>query len=156
MVEIGDTAPSAMIWKTNPDGEAERQFDLNSAYSNGTTVLYFFPGAFTGVCTNSTCDLRDQFKDFEELKAQLFGVSVDLPFSQGVFMKQNELNYPLLSDFNKELISKFGIVDDDFVGFKGVAKRSLFLVKDKKIAFKWVADVPTDYPTFDDLKEALN
>ena len=71
-------------------------------------------------------------------------------------MKQNELNYPLLSDFNKELISKFGIVDDDFVGFKGVAKRSLFLVKDKKIAYKWVADVPTDYPPFDDLKEALN
>ena len=156
MVELGDTAPTAAVWRTNPDGEAEKQFELKNAYADGATVLYFFPAAFTGVCTSSSCDLRDQFKDFAELNAKLFGVSVDLPFSQGVFMKQNELNYPLLSDFNKELIEKFGVMDENFVGFKGAAKRSLFLIKDGKIAFKWVANVPSDYPPFDELKSVLN
>ena len=154
MVEIGDQAPTAKLWKTAPEG-ADREFDLANAYKEGTTVLYFFPAAFTGVCTESSCQLRDDIEEFSQLNAKLYGVSVDLPFSQQKFMELNNLNYPLLSDFNKELINAFDIVDNNFVGFKGVAKRSLFGIKDGKIVFKWVADAPGNYPPFDELKSKL-
>ncbi len=154
MVAIGDPAPKAILWKTAPSG-TEKQFDLGKSYETGVTVLYFFPAAFTGVCTESNCQLRDDFEEFETLNAKLFGVSVDLPFSQAKFMELNNLNYPLLSDFNKELITAFDIVDNDFVGFKGVAKRSLFAIKDGKIIFKWVADSPGNFPPFEELKAKL-
>jgi len=156
MVEIGEPAPTSVVWKTNPNADPEREFDMTSLLNKDAVVLYFFPGAFTGVCTKSTCDLRDQFKDFSELNAELYGISVDLPFSQYEFMKQNDLNYPLLSDFNKELIRKYGVEDNSFVGFKGVAKRSLFLIKSGKVAYKWIAEVPSDYPPFDQLKSHLS
>ncbi|RMG27351.1 MAG: peroxiredoxin [Methanobacteriota archaeon] len=155
MVEINDPAPSAKLWKTTSEG-FDRDFDLKDAYADGITVLYFFPAAFTGVCTESNCQLRDDLGEFAELNAKLFGVSVDLPFSQQKFHELNNLNYPLLSDFNKTLIESFDIVDNDFAGFfKGVAKRSLFAVKDGKIIFKWVAESPGNYPPFDELKETI-
>ncbi len=154
MVEINDPAPTAKLWKTTSDG-FDREFDLKDAYDEGITVLYFFPAAFTGVCTESNCQLRDDMDEFAALDAKLFGVSVDLPFSQQKFHELNNLNYPLLSDFNKVLIEGFGIVDNNFAGFKGVAKRSLFGVKDGKVIYKWVAESPGNFPPFDELKETI-
>ncbi len=154
MVELNTQAPSTVTWKTSLESQ-EREFDLQTEYEKGTTVLYFFPGAFTGVCSDSSCELRDSHKDFESLGANLIGISVDLPFSQKEFIKEFKLNYPILSDFNKDLIMKFDIYDDNFVGFKGVAKRSLFVVKNGMIIYKWIANVPSDYPPFDKLKEFL-
>lgn len=154
MVNINDPAPSSVVWKTSESG-FDKEFDLETAYKKGVTVLYFFPGAFTGVCTETNCQLRDDIAEFSKMDAQLFGISVDLPFSQKKFHELNNLNYPLLSDFNKELIESFGIVDNNFVGFRGVAKRSLFAIKDGKIIFKWVAESPGNYPPFDELKEKI-
>lgn len=155
MVNVGDPAPTVTLWKTNPEGNPEKSFELSAAYAEGTSVLYFFPAAFTGVCTESSCELRNDKKEFADLDAKLFGLSTDMPFSQAKFMQSNDINYPLLSDYNQEAITAFDIVDNDFVGFKGVSKRSLFAVKDGKIIFKWVADAPSNYPPFDELKAAL-
>lgn len=155
MIEVGDEAPRLAIWKTESSGEFTREFSLADAYNSGPTILYFFPAAFTGVCTESSCELRDDIAEFSSLNAQIFGVSVDLPFSQRHFMQMHEINYPLLSDYNKKLSTALNIIDNDFIGFQGISKRSLWLIKDGKIAFKWVAEHPGKYPPFDELKQVL-
>ena len=65
------------------------------------TIFYFFPAAFTGVCTKSSCALNDDIKEFEKFECQIYGISVDLPFSLVSFMNKNNISYPLISDFNK-------------------------------------------------------
>ncbi|MDH5404263.1 MAG: redoxin domain-containing protein [Candidatus Heimdallarchaeota archaeon] len=155
MVEIGDTAPNAKVKLSDIDN-VNIDFELNQAYEKGKTVLYFFPAAFTGVCSSSSCSIRDDISDFKELGANIYGISVDLPFSQKVFIKTNELNYPVLSDWNKEAITGFGIVDENFANFfRGIAKRSLFVIDENKITYKWVADNPGVFPPFDELKSHL-
>ena len=156
MVIVGDQAPDISLRLTDAQ-EVNKDFSLNIAYTKGLTILYFFPAAFTGVCTKSSCELRDDIKDFENLDAQLYGISVDSPFVHKKFHMENNLNYPLLSDWNKNAIKAFKVEDNDFArGLEGFSKRSLFAIKDNKIVYKWVAESPGNYPPFSELKEILS
>lgn len=129
---------------------------LSDELKKGPVVLAFFPAAFTGVCTAEMCEFRDTLKQFEALKASVFGISVDLHFSLAEFAKQQDLNFLLLSDFNKEVITALGVRDDDFKGMKGVAKRSVFVVNpDFTLAYQWIADSPGQRPDLDKVREAL-
>ena len=70
-------------------------------------------------------------------------------------LKEN-LNFPLLSDFNKEVSSAYGVLYDEFIGFKGVSKRSAFVVdKEGKITYSWSSDDPKQLPDFNAIKEVL-
>jgi peroxiredoxin len=70
-------------------------------------------------------------------------------------LKEN-LNFPLLSDFNKDVSEQYGVLYEDFIGFKGVSKRSAFVVsKDGKITFAWSSEDPKQLPDFNAIKEAL-
>ncbi len=156
MVDISDPAPNARVKRVNvAKGVVNEDFELNNAYSEGIVVLYFFPAAFTGVCTKSTCALQDDLADFNSLDAHLYAISVDGPFTLKAFAEQHNLTYDLLSDFNKEAIQAFDIAYDDFLGLHLVAKRSLFAIKEGKITYKWVTDNAGDYPPFSELKEHL-
>ncbi len=136
------------------DGETVK---LSEKLQDGPVVLAFFPAAFTGVCTAEMCEFRDTLKQFEDLNATVFGVSVDIRFSLAEFAKQQELNFPLLSDFNKEVITALGVRDDNFIGMKGVAKRSVFVVKpDFTVAYQWVAENPGPRPDLDEVRKALS
>lgn len=129
---------------------------LSDQLKNGPVVLAFFPMAFTGVCTAEMCEFRDSLKDFENLKATVYGVSVDSRFSLKAFAEQQELNFSLLSDFNKEVAGQLGILYADFLGMKGVAKRSVFVVKpDSTVAYRWVTENAGDRPDLNEVREAL-
>lgn len=154
MVTIGDIAPSVTGRLTYQD-QINSEFQLKEAFNEGMTVLYFFPAAFTGVCTKSSCELRDDLTEFKELGTSIYGISADMPFSHKIFAEKNNINYPLISDWNREIIDAYGVRDDNFGGLKGVPKRSLFLISDGKITFKWIAEHPGRYPPFDDLKQQL-
>ncbi len=155
MVEVGQDAPSVKVKLTDKE-KINEDFELRTAYNKGSTVLYFFPAAFTGVCTQTSCALRDDIEEFSKLKTQIFGISVDMPFTHKKFITDNNLNYPVLSDWNKQAINAFKIKDENFAGgLTGVAKRALFLIKESKIIYKWVADSPGNYPPFDELKAKL-
>ena len=135
------------------DGETVK---LSEQLQKGPVVLAFFPAAFTGVCTAEMCEFRDTLKQFEGLNATVFGVSVDIRFSLAEFAKQQELNFPLLSDFNKEVITALGVRDDNFIGMKGVAKRSVFVVEpDFSVAYQWVAENPGQRPDLEEVRKAL-
>lgn len=129
---------------------------LSEQLTKGPVVLAFFPMAFTGVCTAEMCEFRDSIKEFEDLNATVFGISVDSRFSLKAFAEQQDLNFPLLSDFNKEVAGGLGILYEDFLGMRGVAKRSVFVVKpDLTVAHSWVTDNAGDRPDLAQVREAL-
>lgn len=130
---------------------------LSERLADGAVVLAFFPMAFTGVCTAEMCEFRDSIKEFEALKANVFGVSVDSRFSLNAFAEQQDLNFPLLSDFNKEVAGGLGILYEDFLGMKGVAKRSVFVIRpDRSVAYQWVTDNAGERPDLEEVRKALS
>ncbi|HIB69909.1 MAG TPA: peroxiredoxin [Phycisphaerales bacterium] len=135
------------------DGETVK---LSKQLESGPVVLAFFPMAFTGVCTAEMCEFRDTLKEFESLNCKVYGISVDSRFSLKAFAEQQNLNFVLLSDFNKEVSGGLGILYEDFLGMRGVAKRSVFVVdKNQSVAYKWTTDNAGERPNLDEVREAL-
>ncbi|MGE0494804.1 MAG: peroxiredoxin [Vulcanimicrobiota bacterium] len=129
---------------------------LSEQLKNGPVVLAFFPMAFTGVCTQEMCEFRDGMADFGSLKAQVYGISVDSRFSLDVFAQKNNLEFPLLSDFNKEAATAFDVLYEDFLGMRGVAKRSVFVIgTDGMIRYAWVSENAGVKPDLEEVKAAL-
>lgn len=120
-------------------------------------LLLFFPAAFTGVCTKEMCETSKELSFYNGMNANVYGISVDMSFSLGKFREANNINFHLLSDFNKEAISAYDIRNENFaVGFKGVAKRASFVIDKKGIVrFAEVLPNPGDYPNFDGIKKTL-
>lgn len=150
-IEVGQVAPDFTLW--NQD---KQQVTL-SALKGKNVLLAFFPLAFTGTCTKELCSLRDTIKTYEDLNAEVYGISVDSIFSLGKFRAEQNLNFPLLSDFNKEASKAFDCLYDTFVvDMKGVSKRSAFVIdKEGIVRYAEVLETPTDIPNFDAIKQCL-
>jgi len=101
---------------------------LDSYKGEKNVVLLFFPLAFSGVCTKELCSTRDNLKIYESLDAEVFGISIDSFFTLKAFKEANNLNFKLLSDFNKKVSEMYGVLYEDYFGMKGVAKRSVFVI----------------------------
>jgi len=128
-----------------------------SDFKGKKVVIHFFPLAFTGVCTAQLCAMRDQFGYYEGLNAQVLGISVDSPFSLQKFKAENNYQFPLLSDFNKEVSATYDCLYTEFVmGFKGVSKRSAFVLdEDHKIIYAEVLESAGDLPDFEAIAEKV-
>ena len=150
-ITVGQKAPNFNL----PDQD-KNMVSLESLKGKNV-VLLFFPAAFTGVCTKEMCQTRDELAVFSSLNAQVFGISVDMSFSLEKFREANQINFPLLSDFNKEAITSYDIRNENFaVGFKGVAKRASFVIdKEGIVRFAEVLPNPGDYPNFEGIKKTL-
>ncbi len=123
-----------------------------------TVVLAFFPGAFTSVCTKEMCTFRDSLTRLSSLKAQVVGISVNDPFSSKAFAEKNMLEFPLLCDFNREVIRLYGIELLDFAGLKGytAAKRSVFILdKEGTVRYVWISDDPRIEPNYAEIDKLL-
>ena len=155
MVQQGDAAPDVTAPMRTPDGEIT-EFTLSEATEDGPVVLAFFPGAFTSVCTGEMRTFRDRLDGLVDAGASLYGVSIDSPFALGEFADQNELNFPLVSDTNKEIIDDYGVtMDFADLGVYGVAKRSVFVVDgDGTVTYAWVSDDPGVEPDYDEVEAA--
>ena len=124
-----------------------RSFTLSAALDGGPIVLAFFPAAFTSGCTAEMCTFRDSMHRFDELDARVYGVSVDLPTAQNVWILREELNFPMLSDWDHELTHEFGVGLPDMYGEFEAAKRSVFVIDpDGTVTYRWVeGDGETDF-----------
>jgi peroxiredoxin len=151
MVEAGTKAPDY----TAPRGGGTayddlEEFTLSEAVDDGPIVLAFYPAAFTSGCTEEMCTFRDSMSEFDDLDAQVYGVSVDLPFSQNIWIDEQNLNFPMLSDWEHDVIRDYDVVLESGDGMLEMAERSIFVVDtDGEISYKWVRD--GDNPDFDDL-----
>lgn len=143
-LKVGDQAPDFTLLNTEA-----KEVSL-ADFAGKKVVLHFFPLAFTGVCTTQLCTLRDNFGFYEGIGAQVLGISVDSPFTLAKFKEENNYQFPLLSDFNKEISKAYGAFYEDFVlGLKGVAKRSAFVIdENQKIIYAEVLEKASDLPNF--------
>lgn len=155
------TPPSIEIGKEAPDFELP-DTDMNthklSDYRGKSMILAFFPAAESPVCTLEMCKFRDSLADLKESGAEIIGISVDGPFANKVFSKNRQLNFPLLSDYKKETIHKYGIVMKDLGKLKdyNAAKRSIFIVDSNgRTRYKWISDNPLVEPNYDEIRLQL-
>ncbi|MFP9193949.1 redoxin domain-containing protein [Natrialbaceae archaeon A-CW1-1] len=142
MVKEGQRAPDFTVPRAGGSAYNDVEpFTLSDAVGNEPIVLAFYPAAFTSGCTEEMCTFRDSMHEFEELNALVFGISVDLPFAQNIWMRKHGLNFPMLSDWNHDVIRKFDVVYEDMYGMIEAAQRSVFVIDtDGIVTYKWVRD----------------
>jgi peroxiredoxin len=151
-INIGDRAPEFTLYNTKNEKVSLSDF------KNQNTLILFFPLAFTGVCTTELCDTRDNMKKYESLDTNILAISVDSVFTLDKFKSEQKLNFPLLSDFNKEVSRIYGALYENWIlDMKGVSKRSAFIV-DKKgiIRYAEVLENAGDLPNFARIFETLD
>ena len=151
-LKIGTKAPDFTLINTE-----KKEVSLKD-FAGKTLVINFFPAAFTGVCTEQMCSNRDDLSFYGSLGASVVGVSVDTPFTLGVFKAQNNINFDLLSDFNKTMIRAYDMYLEGFVlGLKGVAKRGVTVVDGTgTVVYAEETANPGAQVNFAALKEALS
>ncbi len=150
-LQKGDKAPDFKFIST------ETEEVTLSDYQGKNLLLLFFPLAFTGVCTQEMCDMRDGLQSYNSLNAEVLAVSVDSPMVLGKFKEELDLNFKLASDFNADAVKAYGAVYDEFVlGMRNVAKRSAFVIdSDGVIQYAEVLESAGDLPDFAAVKTAL-
>jgi glutaredoxin-dependent peroxiredoxin len=148
------------------NGQQAPDFSLHDSDKNKVTlseqkgknvVLLFFPLAFTSVCTKELCSVRDNMSSYNDLNANVYGISVDSVFTLDKFKKEQNLNFPLLSDFNKQASKDYGALYESFVmDMQGVSKRAAFVLdKEGKVAYAEVLENAGEVPNFDAIQQAL-
>jgi glutaredoxin-dependent peroxiredoxin len=150
-INIGDSAPDFTL-KSQQGGEVQ----LSSLKGHNVLIL-FFPFAFSGVCTKELCQTRDDLATYNSLNAKVIGISVDSHYTLAKFAEANNLEFPLLSDFNKEVMTAYGSIYDNFIGYyHGVAKRSAFVVdKEGAVRYAEVLESAGDVPNFEAIQGVL-
>ena len=150
---LGKPAPSFTLFDTD-----KKAVSL-SDFKGQNVVVLFFPLAFTGVCTTELCSIRDNIGTYNNANAQVLGISVDSIFTLGKFKEEQKLNFPLLSDFNKNASKSFDVLYEVFPAFEmqGVSKRSAFVIdKEGVVQYEEVCATPGDLPDFAAIQTTLN
>ncbi|MCH2310559.1 MAG: redoxin domain-containing protein [SAR202 cluster bacterium] len=122
------------------------------------TVIAFFPGAFTGGCTEELCSFQSDIQQFNDLNVQIVGISVDSPFALSGWAQANDISFALLSDYKKECIKLFGVEFEGLAGLEGYisSNRAVFIADSSgEITYKWIAENPGVLPDFDVIKSNL-
>ncbi len=150
-ISIGQAAPDFTL----PD--QDKNMTTLSAQKGKNVLLLFFPAAFTGTCTKELCATRDDIAFYNGMNANVYGISVDMPFSLNKFKAEQNINFPLLSDFNKEASANYGSIYQDWIlGLKGVSKRSAFVIdKAGIVRYAEVLEDATKIPDFEAIKKVI-
>jgi alkyl hydroperoxide reductase subunit AhpC len=132
---------------------------LSDFAGKNNVLLLFFPLAFSGNCIKQLCSARDNMAVYNKIDAQVIGISVDTVASQNKFSEEQGFNFPLLSDFNKEVSTAYDCIHESFthMNMKGVSKRSAFIIdKQGVIQYAEVSDNPGVQPNFEAINEVIN
>jgi len=153
-LSVGTQAPD-FILKSKSTGEL-KDVKLSDNFGAKNTVLFFFPLAFTGVCTKEMCDITAGLSQYEGLNASVIGISVDSPFAQEVWSKQEKITITLVSDLNKATIKAYDVVFPGLAGIGDTAARAAFVI-DKNGVIQYAEQTPTpkDLPNFEAVQAAL-
>src|SRR4029453_14452919 len=122
-VDVGSKAPDFTLMDQD-----RKPVTLSKALQDGPVVLAFFPAAFRSVCQAEMCTFRDSIATLGKASAQVFGISTDTFFTLKAWADQQRLGFPLLSDYNKDVIREYGVVNPDMIGLKDIAKRAVFVI----------------------------
>jgi peroxiredoxin len=150
-IEIGQAAPDFTLYASD-----KTEITL-SGLKGQNILLLFFPLAFTSTCTAELCSVRDTISWYNKVNAKVFGISVDSLHSLARFKEDLQLNFTLLSDFNKEISKLYGSLYEQFgYGMKGVGKRSAFVIdKQGVIRYAEVLENAGLVPDFTAIKKTI-
>jgi peroxiredoxin len=150
-VEVGAKAPDFTLPNQNRE-----PVTLSEQLKHGPVVLAFFPAAFSGVCTKEMCTFRDSMAELNKVSGTVLGVSTDTFFTLKAWGDQQKLTFPLLSDYNKDVIRKYGVVNPDMVGLKDIAKRAVFVIgRDGTVQHREVLDDARNEPDYGKVTRAI-
>jgi peroxiredoxin len=153
-IPVGSKAPDFTLKTKTDAGLADVRLSDNFGKKN--TVLLFFPLAFTSVCTREMCDISNGLNAYTGLGAEVIGISVDSPFAQEAWAKQEKITVKLASDLNKKTAADYGVLLPDLLGLGSVSARAAFVV-DKQGVVQYSEQTPTpkDLPNFEAIKAVL-
>lgn len=168
MLTEGDSAPAFTVPMATPAAAAETdrgsytgddvaEFVLTDALEEGPVALAFFPGVYSRTCTQELCEFRDWLRDLEGIGGDVYGVSVDSPWSQLAFVDEYDLPYPLLSTFNTDVAREFGVRWDEGL-LAGITVRTVFVVEDAEdptVTYAWQASEEERLPDYDAIEAAV-
>ena len=129
-----------------------------SSFKGKTVVLAFYPGAFTGVCDTEMCSLRDNMNSFNDLNATVLGISVDSPWANAEFAKKYEINFNLLSDYNRDVSKTYDMIFNGLGGLEGYecSNRGVIIIDGQGlIQYRWVAENPGVEPNYSEIIEKV-
>jgi peroxiredoxin len=153
-IPIGSKAPDFTLKSKTATGVVDVK--LSSHFGQKNTVLLFFPAAFTSVCTKEMCDLSSGLNDYKNLGAEVIAVSIDTPFAQEAWAKQEKISLTLASDLNKEVIKKYDVVLPMLAGAGDTAARAAFVIdKNGVVQYSEQTPTPKDLPNFEAIKATL-
>ena len=152
MSNLNETAPDFNLKNT------EKNDIALSSYKGKTVVLAFYPGAFTGVCDTEMCSLRDNINSFNDLNATVLGISVDSPWANAEFAKKYEINFNLLSDYNRDVSKVYDMIFNGLGGLEGYecSNRGVIIIdRQGLIQYRWVAENPGVEPNYSEIIEKV-
>ncbi len=150
-IQINSAAPDFKLFNTQ-----KKEVSL-ADYKGKNVVILFYPFAFSGTCTAELCNIRDNYAIYNNLNAEILGISIDSVFVQNKYKEEQKLNFELLSDFNKETSANYNSLYDNFIfGTKGVSKRSVFVI-DKKgiIRHMEILENASEQPSYEAIQNCL-
>lgn len=150
-IEIGQPAPDFTLF------DSDKNKVTLSELKGQNVLLLFFPQAFTSVCTKELCSIRDNIGMYGTVNAKVFGISVDSVFTLKKFKEEQNFNFQLLSDFNKEVSTAYDAIYKDWIlDMRGVSKRSAFVIdKDGIVRYAEVLENAGDLPNFETITSTL-
>ena len=153
-IATGTPAPDFTLKSKQATGLVDVTLSANYGVKN--TVLLFFPLAFTSVCTKELCDLTAGLNAYSDLGAGVIGVSVDSPFAQDAWAQKEKISIPLVSDLNKEVTKKYGVLFPMLAGVGDTSARAAFVIdKTGIVRYAEQTATPKDLPNFDAIKSVL-
>jgi peroxiredoxin len=152
-IPVGSKAPDFTLKSKSP---VDADVKLSNNFGKKNTVLLFFPLAFTGVCTAELCDVTSAFGTYASLGADVIAISVDSPFAQQAWAKQEKIGITLASDLNKTTIKAYNVVFPMLAGVGDTAARAAFVIdKNGVVQYSEQTPTPKDLPNFEAVKAVL-
>jgi glutaredoxin-dependent peroxiredoxin len=149
-IDVGAKAPDFAL--PNQDRETVR---LSDELKKGPVVLAFMPAAFSSVCTSEICTFRDSSAELGKT-GRVIGITTDTFFALKAWADQQKIPFTLLSDYNKDVIRQYGVVNADMIGLKDIAKRAVFVIdRDGTVKYREVLDDARNEPDYPKVKQAV-
>jgi peroxiredoxin len=146
-LQVGDVATDFEL-----PASGNQLIKLSDYRGKKNVLLAFYPFAFSPVCSLQLPGLQQQLSEFQSLNTEVLGISVDSKHSSAAFAEHLHLDFPLVSDFNKDITQAYGVLRDG-----GFAERALFVIDTAgKIAYAHInaiGEVPDNEPVFEVLRQ---
>lgn len=151
-LSVGTTAPDFELTVRH----GEPPIRLSDYRGEKIVVLLFFPLAFSSTCTAEMCAVAENYSAWQALDAEVIGISIDSPFVNVKFAEECGAEFPIASDFNKDVSASYDALYDELLGFKGVTRRVVYVIdRAGVITYAWEGDNAGVMPDFAEIMAAV-